>query len=121
MRAVEGRRRFLVQTGMFDVADNANNRSPGTDIDRRLHSKPLSDRVFVGPVPARHCLVDDSYWHGLLAILFSEGSPPRQWDADSAKEIRGHNPIIHSSLRFVRRLSSFNKKCPGKFVAAERE
>src|SRR5262245_19006825 len=118
MRSVDGRRRALIQTGVFDVADDANNCSPRADIDRRLHPEPLSDRVFIWPVPARHRLVDDPDRRGFLAILFSEDSPSLQWDADSAKEIRGHNPIIYSSQRLVSRLSPFNEKCPGKCSAA---
>src|SRR5262249_44642382 len=121
MRSVDGRGRVLIQAGVFDVADNADNCSPRADSNRRLHPKPLPDRVFIGPVPARHGLVDYPDWCGFLAIPFSEDSPSLQWDTNSAKEIPGHNPIIYSSQRRVRWLSSFNKEGPGKFAAAKRQ
>src|SRR5262245_15838768 len=121
MRSVDGRRRILIQAGMFDVADDADNRHPRHDTDRRLHPEPLPDRVFIGPVPARHCLVDDPDRHGFLTILFSEDSSSLQWDSERTKEIRGHNPIIYPPQRLVRWLSSFNKEGPAEFGAAKRE
>src|SRR5262245_39962612 len=98
MRFVDGWRRVLIQTGMFDIADNANNCRPRADTDRRLHPEPLPDRVFIGPVPARHGLVDDPDRRGFLTILFSEDSPSLQWDSDRTKEIRGPQLLALSAM-----------------------
>src|SRR5262245_3771770 len=121
MRSVDGRRRVLIQTGMFDVADNADDCSPRVVIDRPLHPEPLPDRVFIRPVPARHRIVDNPNGHGFFVILFGEDSPSYQWDADSLKQIWGHNPIIYPSQRLIRCLLSFNIECPGKIDAAQGE
>ncbi len=66
MRSVDGRRRVLIQTGMFDVADNADDCSPRADIDRRLQPEPLPDRVFIRPALTRHRFVDNPDGRGFL-------------------------------------------------------
>src|SRR5262249_5868237 len=104
-----------------DVADDANDRSPWVVIDRPLHPEPLSDRVFIRPVSARHRFIDNSDGRRVLAILFGEDSSSLQWDANRLKQIRSHNPIVNSSQRLIGYLLPFNKECPGKFDAAQGE
>src|SRR4030065_79264 len=73
----------LIQTGMFDMPDNAHDLNTGPV--RKRQDQSLSERIFMVKVLSRERLINDSYRRTVRCILREEPTPPQQLNSHRLK------------------------------------
>ena len=94
----------------FHVADDANNRAPGILGLESSDLQAFPDRVLVGPIAARQCLIDDGDLHGLVVIGFGESSSGYERDLEHAEMVRSDGRKFGNWFSFGIRGTALNRK-----------
>src|SRR4051812_33181139 len=85
---------------MWNVADDADHRSPVAARARRAELDLFAERVFVRPVSARHRLIDDRYGQSRRRILYREIATAPQSHAKRA-EVTGADALMAGDRRIA--------------------
>ncbi len=111
-----------IERVLLHIRDDADDGQPGVIIVGASLLQPLANGICIGPIGARHILVNDSDLGRISSILFIEETPSDQWNSHGLEIADAGDALVSlDSALSRRRVITFNCDAAPTDTPAERQ